>query len=116
MGRPKSTKKVKNKENKSPESYNRPAKLRSWSNESMLKAMIAVKNGMGVNRAALEHDVPRTTLKDRISGRVIHGTNSGPKPYLTRVEEEELVRFLLQCARQGYGKTRGEVLQIVLLL
>ncbi len=29
------------------------------------------------------------------------------------MEEEELVRFLLQCARQGYGKTRGEVLQIV---
>ncbi len=64
MGRPKSTKKGKNKENKSPESYNRPAKFRSWSNEPILKAMEAVKNGMGVKRAVLEHDIPRTTLKN----------------------------------------------------
>ncbi len=42
----------------------------------MLHAMEAMKTGkMGVNRAALEHGVPRTTLKDRIAGRVIHGTN-----------------------------------------
>ena len=95
MGRPRSTKKGKNKENQSPESSNKPAKLRSWSNESMLKAKEAVKDVMGVNRAPLEHEVPRITLKDRISGRVIHGTNSGPKPYLTRVEEEELRLLVL---------------------
>ena len=29
---------------------------------------------MGVNQAALEHGVPRATLKDRIAGKVIHGT------------------------------------------
>ncbi len=74
---------------------------------------MAVKDGMGINRAALDHEVPRTTLQDRVSGRVIHGTNSGPKPYLMREEEEELVGFLLHCARQGYGKTRGEVFQIM---
>ena len=80
----------------------------------MLKAMEAVKEGkMRVNRAALEHGVPRTTLKDRIAGRVIHGTNMGPKPYLTHDEEEELVKFLIQCSKMGYGKTRGEVLKIV---
>lgn len=53
-----------NKENQPPrKAANRPAKLHIWSNESMLKAMDAVKQGtMGVNRAALEHSVPRTTL------------------------------------------------------
>ncbi len=34
---------------------------------------------MGVNRAALEYVVPPTTLKDQISGRVVHGTSTGPK-------------------------------------
>ncbi len=35
----------------------------------MIEAMKAVNEaGMGVNRAALEYGVPRTTLKDRISG------------------------------------------------
>ena len=107
-----------NKENKRPKSKrpapNRPKKLRQWSNESMLRAIEAVKNGeMGQNRAALEYGVPRTTLKDRLSGRVVHGTNIGPKPYLTKEEEKELVDFLITCSKMGYGKTRSEVLKIV---
>ena len=105
-------KKSHNKENQPPESQrkapNRPAKLRSWSNQSMLGAMEA-----GVNRAALEHSVPRATLKDRLSGRIIHGSNIGPKPYLTQDEEKELAKFLINCFKMGYGKTRGEVLKIV---
>ena len=66
-----------------------------------------------MNRAALEHSVPRTTLKDRLSGRIIHGSNIGPKPYLTQDEEKELAKFLINCFKMGYGKTRGEVLKIV---
>ena len=74
------TKRSRNKENKENElpttehkSSNRPAKLRSWSDVSMLQAMEAVKDGsMGVNLAALQHGVPRTSLKDRLAGRVIH--------------------------------------------
>ena len=113
-----SAKKGENKENQPPESQhkasNRPTKLRIWSNQSMLLAMETVKSGyMGMNRAAIEHGVPRTSLKDRLSGRVIHGTNIGPKPYLTQEEEKQLVEFLVNCCKMGYGKTRGEVLKIV---
>ena len=49
--------------------------------------------------AALEHGVPRTTLKDRLSRRVIHGTNMGPKPYLTQDEESQPVKFLIHCPK-----------------
>ena len=107
--------KMKNKENLEPEKKtNRPAKLRGWSSESMVEAMKAVKEGQfGVNRAALEYGVPKTTLKDRLNSRVIHGTNMGPTPYLTYEEEKKLVRFILNCFRMGYGKTRGELLRIV---
>ena len=96
---------------------NRPAKLRGWSSESMVEAMKAVKEGQfGVNQAALEYGVPKRTLKDRLNGRVIPGTNMGPTPYLTYEdyeEEKELVRFILNCSKMGYGKTRGELLRIV---
>jgi len=110
-----------NKENNPPggrsEAPNRPAKLLTWSNRSMLRAMAAVEaveNGsMGINRAAITHGVPRTTLKDRLSGRVVHGTKMGPKCYLTHEEEKELVDFLVNCSKMGYGKTRNEVLKIV---
>ena len=38
--------------------------------------MDAMTSGrLGVNRAAEEYNIPRTTLKDRLAGRVKHGTN-----------------------------------------
>ena len=42
----------------------------------------------------LQFNVPRTTLQDRISGRVVHGVKPGPKPYLNKAEESELAEFL----------------------
>ena len=55
----------------------------------------------------------RSTLKDRLSGRVVHGTNPGPKPYLTRDEETELSAHLLQASSIGLGRTRRDVKSIV---
>ena len=42
------------------------------------------------NIAAREFNVPATTLKDRLSGRVEHGSKPGPAPYLTEDEGAEL--------------------------
>ena len=40
--------------------------------------MEAVMNGeLRINRSAVEHGVPKTTLKDRIAGRVKHSTKPG---------------------------------------
>ena len=42
-----------------------------WDDDSMVEAMEVVKSGrLGVNRA-------RTTLTNRLAGRVKHGTKSG---------------------------------------
>ena len=80
----------------------------------MIRAMEAVKSGvMGTNQAAREFDVPATTLKDRLPGRVKHGSKPGPAPYLTEEEERELAEFFIQVARLGYGKTKQEVLDIL---
>ena len=53
----------------------------------------AVQNGMPIKRAAEEHGVPTTTLRDRINGRVVHGSKPVPKPYLSACEEKELSSF-----------------------
>ena len=42
---------------------------------------------------------------------MVHGTKMGAKPYLTY--QEELVSFVMNCAKMGYGKTRKDVLNIV---
>ena len=53
-------------------------KRKLWDDKSMIEAIAAVTgNKMGVNKAALEYGVPKTTLKDRISGRVVHGKKPG---------------------------------------
>ena len=71
----------------------------------MVKAMHAVKLGrLGVNRAALEYEVPKTTLKNSLSGKVVHGNKSGPDPYLTREEERELASFWPVLVKWSKGK------------
>ena len=57
--------------------------------------------------------MPRTTLKDRLSGRVIQGTKPGPIPYLSASEEDKLFQHVLTCAEIGYPKTKCQVIGIV---
>jgi transposase-like protein len=66
----------------------RQSKRKQWADEEMAAAMSAVRNGMAIKRAAEEHGVPPSTLRDRISGRVVHGTKPGPRPYLSLDEEK----------------------------
>lgn len=84
-----------------------------WSDESMAAALKAVKEGESILRAAKTHGVPRSTLQDRVKGRVVHGTKPGPRPYLDSKEEGELCNFLVDVSEVGYGKTKKEVKLLV---
>ena len=70
-------------------------KRKQWSEEQMVAAMeMAKQPGVSVLRAAIEHNVPRSTLQDRVSGKVVHRTKPGPRPYLSQGEEDNLCEFL----------------------
>ena len=71
-----------------------------------------MKDGLPINQAAWDHGVPKTTLRDRLSGRVIHGSKPGPKPYLSSSDELEMSSFIKESTRVGYGKTRKDVMII----
>jgi len=80
----------------------------------MSKALdLVVEGKMGIYRTALECGVLRTTLKDLIAGRVAQGCRMDKKPYLSEEEEKELVIYVTNCAKMGYGKTRQDVLKVV---
>ena len=79
----------------------------------MNAALSAVEAGCGVNKAARDHGIPPTTLKDRLSGKVENGMKPGPQAYLAKEEEDELEEYLINSARLGYGKTRWQVKQMV---
>ena len=92
----------------------RPTKRKQWTEDQMLAALDAViKDGLSGNRAAILHGVPPSTLKDRLSGRVVHGKKPGPAPYLNSKEEKELSDHLILAARSGFGKTRRDVMNLV---
>ena len=86
-----------------------------WSRAQMDAAIKAVMSGstVSINRAAKDHGIPPTTLKDRLSGRVLDGTKPGRAPYLNNDEEAELEEYLTESVKVGYGKTRREVKAIV---
>ena len=93
-------------------SKRRSEKCKTWSDDSMKAALKAVENGQSVSGAARDYGIPKTTLFDCVSGRVIHGVKPGPRPYLSPREEGTLGHFLKHCAKLGYGKTRKDVLAI----
>ena len=61
---------------------------------------------ISVNKAADEFGVPRSTLKDKLSGKVAHGARSGPNPYLSGVDYE-LVKFLFTCTPTSVYQRQG---------
>ncbi len=79
----------------------------------MLAAIDDVRKGMSCNKSSDMNGVPRSTLKDRVNGRVIHGTNPGPIRYLSTEEETLLADYLLEASDMGFGKTRRDVCCIV---
>ena len=91
------------------QSPKRPTKRKQWSDETMAAALEAVKGGQTILRAAQTYGVPRSTLQDRVHGKVTHGVKPGPRPYLAPAEEKELSMFIVDVAKAGYGKTRKEI-------
>lgn len=73
---------------------------KQWSEEQMKHAVDAViTSHLSVRRAAMQYNVPKSTLGDRVSGRVQPGSVSGPPKYLTLSEEDELSRFCLAAVK-----------------
>lgn len=76
----------------------------------MLDAMKAVEEKrMTIRGAAKKFLVPYSTLKDRVHGRVRHGTKPGVKTALSPEEEEELVRYIKDMEAAGFQMRNADV-------
>ena len=97
-----------------PQPTSRPSKYKAWSDSSLHEAVTAVQQQkLSIRRAAMEFEIPKSTIHDRISGKVPFRSRSGPERYLTDQKECELVNFLTGCASVGYAKSRHQVLALV---
>lgn len=78
-----------------------------------IKKNMYVTIGTTLAKASELYGVPKSTLYDRVSGKVQHGARPGAAPYLNALEEEELETFLIRCADIGYPRTVDQVLALV---
>ena len=79
--------------------------------EQALKAI--TMNGISVRKAGAKCNIPKSTIYDRLCGKVLPGVVCGAPKYLSNSKEEELVSFLVGCAQIGFGKTRSGVILLV---
>ena len=74
----------------------------------MQKAYQAVtESSVTITAASKEFNVPRTTLTDRVKGRVTLSTKLGRPPVLN---ENALVRYITYMAEHRYPVTRTQVI------
>ena len=103
-----------NKLQKSNSTSKNEPKIKKWDPESMEKALKAVLyDNFSIREAAETYDVPKSTLGDRVCGKVLPGSVSGPQRILSDREEEELVQFIRRSAYIGYPRSKKDVMAIV---
>ena len=81
--------------------------------ERFTKVLNMVRDGMSVRRAAESFNIPKSTLHDHVTGKVLAHGQSSPPRYLTNEEEEELEEFLSGCASVGFARSQQQVMELV---
>ncbi|XP_070574968.1 uncharacterized protein [Ptychodera flava] len=72
-----------------------------------------VENKMSLRKAAAKWGVKRSTLSDRVTGKVDIGRRNGPPPVLTAAEEKKLIHWIKSMGRRGIGITKSELFKTV---
>lgn len=80
----------------------------------MSNALLKIReDNISVRKAAKLYNLPLTTLRDRVVGRIDEETlKSGPETLFTQQEQARIVEFVSYTAELGYGFTRAELLEV----
>ncbi|XP_036317855.1 uncharacterized protein LOC118732856, partial [Rhagoletis pomonella] len=78
-------------------------------------ALLDIRNhGMSIRKAASVYGIPKSTIQDRVKGKVAESTYSfGPKSYLTCEEEKEIVEWILNMCKCGFPLKKDCILNTV---
>lgn len=89
--------------------------IHQYSEQALAAALKDVKeNRRTIREASRLHNVPKTTILDRIHGRIkITTRKMGPPTVLTSEEEHQLCEWLKELARKGFPQKKNELLDTV---
>lgn len=74
--------------------------------ENMIAAVEAVREGASIREASAKFGVPRSTLGDRITGRIAVEARPGKDPVIPIDIEDKMVEKAFSCANQGFGVSK----------
>lgn len=63
---------------------------------------------LSIRGASSIYNIPYSTLRDRVTGRVVDGVKTGGPTVLTIEEEMKLSEYLIKVADLGAGKSRSK--------
>ncbi|KAG5866518.1 hypothetical protein JTB14_016372 [Gonioctena quinquepunctata] len=99
------------------ENIKRKKKLKrfQYSPEEVDQALRAIGNGMSVLKASKDFQVPRKTLRNKLSGKypIESPRHCGPDSILGKENEKLLVDWLVNCARMGFPINKEGLLHSV---
>ena len=93
-----------------PKAKNKNAGKRlNYNRENLYKAVKEYRDGTSLRGLARAYNVPESTMRDRIEGRVALTSKVGQRTVLTDTEEKQLTGYLASCAELGVGKSKTQV-------
>ena len=87
---------------------------KKYANKQLKKALNAVSAGMSLNKASVEFNVPKSTLRDNFVAAEQQGLGrKGHETILTKKEECLIAEWAKEMARRGFGRTPEEICEAV---
>lgn len=85
---------------------------KTWTSEAMTQAVLEVKAGYSsLRKAAQKYEVPKSSLSDRVSGKVEIDSVWGSKPKISIDDEVKLIESAKSRAEMGIGFTKHNFLR-----
>ena len=82
---------------------------RSYTEDDVQYALNDIANGKSVRKASLEWGPPRSTLMDRINGRLSYSEAKAPFQRLSPVQEQRLTDWVLVQESLGLSPTHAQI-------
>ena len=88
-------------------------KYKKYSSSAMQQAYEAVKKKrVAIRRAAVQHGVPESSLRDKLSGRTEMDAKPGHPQVFDNEREQILADHCIYMAKIGYGYTAWQVVEL----
>jgi hypothetical protein len=85
---------------------------KSYTDAAMSAAISDVKqNKMSIRKAAEKYKVPKSSLSDRVTGKIAEGARWGRQPIFNQEDETEMVDVAIKRADMGIGFSKPNFLR-----